>query len=59
MIKGLQALLAKMECEFSQAIRLHVYAQLQDFVQVNLREPLRKLIKNKKGLIRWCVSSNT
>lgn len=53
MIKGLQSLLAKMESEFNQAIRLNVYAELQEFVQINLKEPLRKAVKNKKDLIRW------
>jgi len=29
-----------------------VYQELQDFVQLTLREPLRKATKNKKDLIR-------
>lgn len=52
MIKGLQVLMARMETVFNDAIRRHIYAELQDFVQVILREPLRKAIKNKKDLIR-------
>lgn len=52
MIKGLQMLLGKTESEFNQAIRLHVYAELQDFIQIGLREPLRKAIKNKKDIVR-------
>ncbi len=52
MVKGLQMLLGKMEGEFSQAIRRHVYAELQDFVQIGLREPLRKAVKNKKDIVR-------
>lgn len=54
MIKGLQMLLCKMEGEFNQAIRRHIYAELQDFVQITLREPLRKAQKNKKEYARRC-----
>lgn len=53
MIKGLQVLMARMETVFTDAIRRNIYAELQDFVQLALREPLRKAIKNKKDLIRW------
>ena len=56
MIKGLQVLMARMETVFADAIRRHVYAELQDFVQLSLREPLRKAIKNKKDLIRRLVN---
>ena len=51
-IKGLQVLMGRMETVFTDAIRRHVYAELQEFVQVTLREPLRKAVKNKKDLIR-------
>jgi cytoplasmic FMR1 interacting protein len=57
MIKGLQVLMARMETVFADAIRRHVYAELQDFVQLTLREPLRKAVKNKKDLIRSIVVS--
>lgn len=52
MIKGLQVLMARIETVFIDAIRRNIYAELQDFVQLILREPLRKAIKNKKDLIR-------
>ena len=55
MIKGLQVLMARMETVFADAIRRHVYSELQDFVQLTLREPLRKAVKNKKDLIRRLV----
>lgn len=55
MIKGLQVLMARMETVFIDAIRRNIYAELQDFVQLTLREPLRKAIKNKKDLIRRLV----
>lgn len=55
MIKGLQVLMARMETVFVDAIRRNIYAELQDFVQLILREPLRKAIKNKKDLIRRFV----
>ena len=48
--------MARMETVFADAIRRHVYAELQDFVQLTLREPLRKAIKNKKDLIRRYVN---
>lgn len=52
MIKGLQVLMSRMETVFTDAIRRNIYAELQDFIQIILREPLRKAIKNKKDLIR-------
>lgn len=57
MIKGLQVLMSRMETVFTDAIRRNIYAQLQDFVQKDLREPLRKAIKNKKDLIRSIIVS--
>lgn len=57
MIKGLQVLMARMETVFIDAIRRNIYAELQDFVQLALREPLRKTIKNKKDLIRSIIVS--
>ncbi|PSN54695.1 Cytoplasmic FMR1-interacting protein [Blattella germanica] len=57
MIKGLQVLMARMETVFTDAIRRNIYAELQDFVQLLLREPLRKAIKNKKDLIRSIIMS--
>ncbi len=52
MIKGLQVLMLRMESVFMDAIRRNIYAELQDFVQVQLRDPLRKAIKNKREVIR-------
>ena len=52
MIKGLQVLMLRMEAVFMDAIRKNIYYELQDFVQCQLREPLRKAIKNKRDLIR-------
>lgn len=56
-LQGLQVLMARMETVFTDAIRRHIYAELQDFVQLVLREPLRKAIKNKKDLIRSIIVS--
>jgi len=56
-IKGVQVLMARMETVFADAIRRHIYAELQDFVQLTLRDPLRKAIKNKKDLIRSIIVS--
>ncbi|XP_065556681.1 cytoplasmic FMR1-interacting protein-like isoform X2 [Artemia franciscana] len=57
MIKSLQVLMARMETVFNDAIRRHIYSELQDFVQIGLREPLRKAIKNKRDLIRSVIVS--
>ena len=52
MIKGLQLLMLRMEAVFMDAIRRNMYAEMQDFVQVQLRDPMRKAIKNKREVIR-------
>ncbi|OUC48632.1 cytoplasmic Fragile-X interacting family protein [Trichinella nativa] len=57
MVKGLQSLMGKMEAEFQLAIRKSVYYDTQEFVQITLREPLRKATKNKKELIRTILQS--
>lgn len=57
MIKGLQVLMARIETVLCEAIRRSIYADLQDFVQLMLREPLRKAVKNKKDLIRSIIMS--
>ncbi|XP_076048811.1 cytoplasmic FMR1-interacting protein Sra-1 isoform X2 [Oratosquilla oratoria] len=57
MIKGLQVLMARMETVFLDSIRRNIYQELQDFVQLSLRDPLRKAIKNKKELLRSILVS--
>uniref|UniRef100_A0A915DJJ2 Cytoplasmic FMR1-interacting protein n=1 Tax=Ditylenchus dipsaci TaxID=166011 RepID=A0A915DJJ2_9BILA len=57
MIKGVQLLIGKMEAEFSMAIRRHIYADLQDFVQLTIRDPLNKAIKNKKDFLCGIMNS--
>lgn len=57
MVKGLQVLMNRMETVFTDAIRRAVYAELQDFVQITLREPLKKAVKNKKDVVRTMISS--
>lgn len=52
MIKGLQLLMLRMEAVFMDAIRRHIYAQLQDFVQLVLREPIRKAIKKSHDYLK-------
>lgn len=56
-VKGLQVLMQRMETVFLDAIGYSIYAELQDFVQKTLREPLRKAIKNKKDLVRTLLTS--
>ena len=46
MIKSLHKCVLKMEKQFSMCGVRHVYTELQEFVQVQLREPLRKALKN-------------
>ncbi|CAH1268673.1 CYFIP1 [Branchiostoma lanceolatum] len=57
MIKGLQLLMSRMESVFNEAIRRNIYADLQDFVQIVLREPLRQTVKKKKTLIKSILTS--
>ncbi|KAG7260100.1 hypothetical protein CRUP_010158 [Coryphaenoides rupestris] len=55
MIKGLQVLMGRMESVFNQAIRNTIYAALQDFAQMTLREPLRQAVRKKKNAIRKTI----
>lgn len=57
MIKGLQLLMSRMESVFMDAIRRHIFAELQDFVQVRLRDILRKAIKKKSDVIKMIIMS--
>ncbi|XP_073990434.1 cytoplasmic FMR1-interacting protein Sra-1 [Rhodnius prolixus] len=57
MVKGLQVLMARIETVVTEAIRRNIYAELQDFVQLVLRDPLRKAIKYKRELIRSIIVS--
>lgn len=43
-----------MESVFNQAIRNTIYAALQDFAQVTLREPLRQAVRKKKNVLIRC-----
>lgn len=46
--------MGRMESVFNQAIRNTIYAALQDFAQMTLREPLRQAVRKKKNvLIRY------
>lgn len=60
MIKGLYGLMSRLEPVFSEAIRHSIHTQVQEFIQVNLREPLRKAVKSKKATLLktwvglWC-----
>ncbi|KAI0228538.1 Cytoplasmic FMR1-interacting protein [Lamellibrachia satsuma] len=50
-IKSLQELMAKSEVQLGGAIKRHIYTSLQQLVQVDLREPLRKATKHRKEVI--------
>lgn len=51
MTKGVQALMAKMESDFTVAIRQHIYAEMQDFVCGPLRDLWAKAVKHKKDML--------
>ena len=51
MIKGLYGQMSRLEPVFSEAIRHSVHNEMQDFIQIGLREPLRKAVKSKKAAL--------
>jgi cytoplasmic FMR1 interacting protein len=51
MIKGLYGLMLRLEPVFSEAIRHSIHGDLQSFIQVSLREPVRKSAKSKKATL--------
>ena len=44
-------LMLKLEIEFCVAIRHSIHNDLQKFIQITLREPLRKVIKKKQATL--------
>ena len=50
-IKGLYVLMSKLEIVFCEAIRHSIHNDLQNFIQITLREPLRKVIKKKQATL--------
>lgn len=52
MIKGLMALMQRMEVVFSEAIRRSLHGEMQEFIQVALRDPLRRAVKHKKQMVK-------
>lgn len=48
MIKGVTGAMRRLESVFSSAIRYYIHAELQEFIQITMREPLRKATKNSK-----------
>uniref|UniRef100_A0A0N4UEL4 Cytoplasmic FMR1-interacting protein n=1 Tax=Dracunculus medinensis TaxID=318479 RepID=A0A0N4UEL4_DRAME len=57
MIKSVQSMLGRMESTLNMAVRRHIYAELQDFVQLTLKEPLHKALKNKRDLLSSIIQS--
>lgn len=51
-IKSLQTTLGKLESTFSVPIREEIYLKLQTFVQMTLREPIRKAAKHKYDVLK-------
>ena len=47
MIKGLSLLMHRMERHFSGGIRRHIYFLVQQFVQVTIRDSIRRAVKGK------------
>ncbi|VDN03135.1 unnamed protein product [Thelazia callipaeda] len=57
MIKSVQHMLSRMEPVLSVAIRRYIYAELQDFVQITLKDLLHKALKSKKDLLAGIIQS--
>ncbi|KAL3880810.1 hypothetical protein ACJMK2_033017 [Sinanodonta woodiana] len=57
MVKGLQVKMSRMESMLTDAIHSHMYAELQDLVQLELREPLRRSVKNSKTINKMVLLS--
>ena len=55
MIKGLSGQMGKLEAVFNEAIHHHVHKELQEFIQITMREPLRKAAKNSKRTLMKTV----
>ena len=52
MIKGLQTLMYRLENAFKEAINFTTYVELQNFVQIDLRDMIRKATSRKKDLTK-------
>lgn len=52
MIKGLQSLMNRLENAFKEAINLTTYNELQTFVQLEIRDMIRKAASRKKDLTK-------
>ena len=50
MIKGLQSLMFRLENLFKEAINQTTYSDLQNFVQIQLRDIIRKVISKGKDM---------
>ncbi|GMT25093.1 hypothetical protein PFISCL1PPCAC_16390 [Pristionchus fissidentatus] len=57
MIKAVQAFITRIEPTLSHAIRRNVYAELQDFVQNGLSDPILKATKGKKDILQSILQS--
>ncbi|KJH49205.1 cytoplasmic Fragile-X interacting family protein [Dictyocaulus viviparus] len=57
MIKGLQSLLGRIEPSLSNAIRRHIYGELQGFVQHAFSDSLQKAVKSRKDLLASILQS--
>ena len=52
MIKDVHSVMLKMAPLFAESIANDIYRELQEFVQIQLREPVRKSMKHKKTTVR-------
>ena len=52
MIKGLQTLMYRLENAFKEAINLTTYNELQRFVQIDIRDMIRKAASKKKDIAK-------
>ena len=55
MIKSLQRAMLRAEGVLQSAIKRHMYMELQQFVQLILREPLRRSVRKKHDTIKVLV----
>ena len=55
MIKSVEEVALQMETQLRTHLHRHMYAELQQLVQIDLREPLRKFNKHKSGILAGLV----
>ncbi|KAI6200813.1 Cytoplasmic FMR1-interacting protein [Aphelenchoides besseyi] len=57
LIKGIQYQLNRMESLFSGSIRRHIYAEMQEFLNITMTDPLQKAVKHKRDMIAAIINA--